>query len=111
MTSLNQYLENDHWRKMYLRSLESPNGGFYGQWQQGSPGMNSPIMLYSNEYSYLQMKHGSNNNIPYRGNLQNFSPKVTPQLRSAVTACTHQTLNPVGCMNAAINQVLAPNQQ
>jgi hypothetical protein len=105
MTTLDDYLQNEDWAKFYEYSFLPPNGGHYKRWVQGSPGMMSGMPLYSNEYSYLYMKHGSNNNIPYRGGVKRFSPSVTPALKQQVQECSFQTKNPAGCQMSAIQQV------
>lgn len=106
MTSMDEYLDNPYWAKLYNYAMSGPpNGGYYKRWVQGSSGMMDPLMLWSNEYGYVGMKHGQNNLIPYRGNVQPFSPSVTPSLMKQVAVCTYETANPGGCQNAAIRKV------
>lgn len=104
MASLDQILENPYWRKMYRYAMKSPNDGHYKRWIQGSVGMMSPMFLYSNEYSYLRMKHGQNNLLSYRGNVKKFTHSVDDNLKRQVDICSKQTLNPAGCQTAAIRK-------
>lgn len=105
MTSMEEYLQNDYWRKFYDYSMGPPNGGYYKRWEWLSPGNFNGMFLWSNEYGYTDMKHGQNNITPYRANIQRFAPSVTPQLMQQVSECTQETVNPGGCQNAAIRQV------
>ena len=81
------------------------------RWTQGSVGMMEPMHIYANEYSFLYMKHGHNNILPYRGNIHNFSKDVTPELRREVTDCSFRTLNPAGCQIAAIQRVVSKAEE
>ena len=106
MTSLGEYLENPFWAKYYNYALQGgPNGGYDKRWIQGSVGMMEPMPLWSNEYGHLYMKHGQNELLPYRGNIKHFAPSVTPELRMLVDKCSHDTINPAGCQDAAIRKV------
>jgi len=107
MTSIDQYLNNPHWAAIYDYAMGPPNGGYYKSWVQGSPGMMEPLPLWSNEYSHTYMKHGQNNVNPYRGNIKNFAPSVTPRLKQQVEVCGHDTINPGGCQDAAIRKVFS----
>lgn len=109
MTSLSDYMDNPLWASNYNRALRPPNGGEYRRWVQGSSGMMSPMPLWSNEYGFVYMKHGQNNNLPYRGNIKYFSPKVTPELRSNVCECTESTLDPASCQQCAVQKVCGYN--
>ena len=105
MTTMQEYLENPHWRAQYRYTMGPPNGGYYKRWIQGSVGMMEPLPLWSNEYSHVYMKHGQNNILPYRGNLKKFAPSVTPKLLEQVLECSLDTVNPAGCQDAAIRRV------
>lgn len=102
---------NDHWDALSARGVGALNDGFCKRWIQGSVGMNSPMPLYSNEYSFLFMKHGQNDPLPYRGNLALFDKYVTTELKQQVNQCSRQTLNPVGCQLAAIQQVFSASDK
>ncbi len=104
---MSAYLENPQWAAQYRYAMGPPNGGFYKRWIQGSVGMMDGMPLYSNEYSHLYMKHGQNNLLAYRGGIKYFSPRVTNELHNQVERCSDKTINPVGCQNAAVNEVLA----
>lgn len=105
MTSMDEYLQNPEWAKFYRYSMGPPNGGYYKRWIQGSSGMMEPLPLWSNEYGFTYMKHGQNNIVPYRGNIQPFAPSVSPSLMRQVAVCTYETVNPGGCQNEAIRKV------
>lgn len=112
MTTLQDYLENPVWRAQHDRALQgAPNDGYYKRWIQGSVGMMEPMHIYSNEFSHLYMKHGQNSLLPYRGNVKKFTPSVTDGLRRQVVQCSRDTLNPVGCQRAAINQAFSVDAQ
>lgn len=98
---------SNHWAALQERGMKAPNGGFYKRWIQGSVGMMEPMPIFSNEYSFLYMKHGQNDPIPYRGNLAKFDKYVTPQLMQQVDQCSKSSLNPVGCQLAAVEQVFS----
>jgi len=102
---------NDHWDALSRRGVGALNDGFCKRWIQGSVGMNSPMFLYSNEYSFLAMKHGQNDPLPYRGNIAKFDRYVTPELQKQVVDCSVQTLNPVGCQLAAVQQVFSASDK
>lgn len=102
MTCMEDYLSNPYWAKFYRYSMGPPNGGYYKRWVEGSPGMMNGMFLWSNEYGFVDMKHGENNIVPYRGNIQMFAPSVTPDLMEQVSQCTIETINPGGCQDAAI---------
>ncbi len=105
MATMAEYLENPEWEKFYWYSMGPPNGGHYKRWIQGSVGMMEPLPLWSNEYGHVYMKHGQNNILPYRGNVKQFAPSVTTNLRNQVNQCTRDTINPAGCQDAAIRKV------
>jgi hypothetical protein len=106
MAQLSTYIDNPYWAKMRNYALSRPpNNGFYKRWVQGSAGMNDGMPIYSNEYSYLILKHGENEPIPYRGNIKYFSPSVTDDLRNQVEVCSSATTDNVGCQVAAIRSV------
>ena len=108
MTSMSDYLENPHWEAMYRYSMGPPNNGFFAKWPpQGSPGMNHPMFLWSNEYMHTSMKHGQDNVNPYQGGITNFAPSVTPELQRQVVNCGKNTINPGGCQLAAVRKVFS----
>ena len=109
MSSLDQLLENPEWRKNWNYAMGPPNGGFYKRWIQGSVGMMDPMNIYNNEYGFLTMKHGQNSIMPYRGNIKNFAPGVTPELRRQVVQCSRETINPVMCQQSAMSRVFTRN--
>lgn len=101
---MQSYLENPQYAEMYRYAMGPPNGGYYRRWIQGSVGMMDGLPLYSNEYSHLYMKHGQNGVMAYRGNVKPFAPSVTASLYNQVERCSMDTINPVGCQDAAIKQ-------
>jgi hypothetical protein len=103
MADLETLWENDYWRKFYRYSMGPPNNGYYKRWNSGA-NFNG-MFLWSNEYSFTDMKHGENNLCPYRGGIQKISSSVTPGLMEQVSQCTQETINPGGCQNEAIRQV------
>jgi hypothetical protein len=105
MADLDSYLENPYWRRFYRYSMGPPNEGYMKRWVEFSPGNFDGMFLWSNEYSYTNMKHGENNISPYRGGVQKFSSSVTPQLMGQVSQCIQETMNPGGCENEAVRQV------
>ena len=107
MSELSEYMDNPHWMNMYKYAMGPPNDGHYKRWIQGSVGMMEPMHLWSNEYAFNYMKHGQNNIIPYRGNVRQFAPSVTPQLQANVRRCTNDTTNSAGCQLAAVRQVFS----
>lgn len=109
MSSWESYRNDPHWNAMARYALGDSNNGFYKKFNQGTVGMNSPMNLYSNEYSYLSMKHGSNSAYPYSGGVRDFMPGMMarfPNLTEEVKECSHQTFDPVGCQMKAITTVI-----
>lgn len=111
MTSLEDYLQNPEWRRNFnYASNEKPNGGFYRRWPQGgTPGMNSPMNIWSTPYSVLELKHGTNDPSPYRGFLQPFSPLVS-QLNPKVEKCIQETWNGGNCIGKALYTISTDQQ-
>ena len=102
---MDHYHDIPTWRKMYLAGILPPNEGHYKYFAPESA-MLSPIFLYSNEYSYTQMKGGKNDFNNYRGGVHRFAPSVDGSVRRAVNCCTAKTGgNAAGCQNAAIRQI------
>lgn len=100
------YEDNPHWMALAEYAMDPPNDGYYKRWLSvGSVGMNEPMPLQSNEYYYTYMKHSQNSVMPYRGNLMNFSPSVTTNLKNQVRQCSFDTINPIGCSSLAVNKV------
>jgi hypothetical protein len=105
-------MEDDYWKKMYQYSFEPPNQGFYQRWTQGSAGMNNGMFLWSNEYSFTDVKHGSQNLNPYRGNVRDsLSPDVTVYMKDRVKRCIDETMNPSGCELSVATEVLERSKQ
>ncbi|HSA76089.1 MAG TPA: hypothetical protein VLE02_00970 [Nitrosarchaeum sp.] len=92
---------------MYRYSFESPNQGYYQRWIQGSSGMNDGMPLWSNEYSFTTVKHGSQGLNPYRGNVKDsLSPDVNVFMKDRVKRCIDETMNPSGCELSVATEVL-----
>lgn len=107
MSTFNYYMSDPYWRKMYAYSFEPPNGGHYQRWVQGSVGMNDGLPLWSNEYMFTDVKHGSQDLNPYRGNVrESLSPNVTVWMKDKVNQCITQTMNPSGCELSVATDVL-----
>ncbi len=106
MASLETLYENPAWEKLRKYTYQPPNGeGAYARWPQGSIGMNSPMPLYSNEYSHLYMKHGQADLLSYTGGIKSFAPSVNRHLQNQVHTCSNMTLNPAGCQQSAVSKV------
>lgn len=106
MSQLSEYLSDPDWVRFMQEGLKAPNNGYMRRWIQGSPGAQSPMQIYSNEYSFLRMKHGQNNLLPYRGGIQKVNDLVDSNLQNQVQQCSLQTLNPAGCQMDAIRYVI-----
>jgi len=104
MADLNSYLDNPEWMKFYRYAMGPPNGGYYKRWVQGSPGMMEPMPLWSNEYSFLFMKHGQNDLLSYRGGVHKFAPSINATSQEQVRQCSSDTLNPAGCADSLIRK-------
>jgi len=106
MSDWSYYLDDGNYRAAYKYAMGPMNGVIYPRWIQGSVGGTTPMHLYSNEYAYTYMKHGTNIGInAYSGGLKPFSPLVTPELQDQVKECSLITTNPSGCQMAAVQQI------
>lgn len=105
MSTLDQHLRNSHWRAMYNYAQQPPNNGHYRRWVQGSPGMMEPLPVYSNEFSHLYMKRGTNVPVYTRGGIKPFSVSADARVNAEIQECSRQTRNPAGCVDTATRYV------
>lgn len=105
MSDWSFYLSNPHWRATYVRGLRPMNGIALPKCQQGSPGGNSPMYIHSDIHSSIQVTSNPYSQSPYKVGLSNFSPLVTPNLRSQVTTCSDKSYDPGACIIGSVRQV------
>lgn len=104
--SLEDLLENPQWaRNWNYATNEAPNNHFYKRWHQGGSGMHTGMFIWSTDLSVLQMKHGTNNPAPYRGQLQPFSPMITPNMQHKVESCIQNTWNASNCIGKGLSEI------
>jgi len=114
MASLEDYLENPQWARNFNYAINNPpngSGNVYKRWPQGSVGMNSPMNIWSTEFSTLTLKQGTNNPAPYWGSLKQYSPNVTPQLQSQVSDCIKNEWSGARCIGKGLYVVASKEQE
>lgn len=97
MSDLSYYVGNAHWETMSRLAWQCPNGGFFSDEFQGTPGMHSGMTLWSNDNSFAMLKHGSQTMNPYIVGVPQRCPPIDPAIRCEANICTDRTLDPYGC--------------
>lgn len=104
MASLEDLLQNKEWRTNWTYAVtQAPNQGYMKRWiQNGTPGMHSPMNIWSTEQSTLSLKHGTNDPSPYRAFIHPNQPFVTPRMQQQVSNCVEKTWNGEHCIGGAL---------
>ena len=102
MSDWSFYLDNPQWRATYARGLRPMNGISLPKCQQGSVGGNTPMYIHSDIHSSIQVTSIPGTQSPYKVGLSDFSPLVTPNIRSQFKNCSDKSYDPGACIHGIV---------